>query len=117
MTLLYTQFGLMFKEDRFWVIHQRRTYGPFEYQFNQDLRGLVLCYQGEAFGEVCSQEEFFIDLKPFGLPMNVAHVATLVYGWQHQCWKEAVDHRLHFDRLKDLLTEYGYAQYCPVKLA
>ncbi len=72
--------GLEFEGTRFHVVHRRRRYGPFDYQWNQDLDGIELLYQGEKFGEYCSVDEIFADLKPAGLPLRVAQVASVVLG-------------------------------------
>jgi len=39
-----------------------------------------LMYQGVRFGEYCSDEEIFADLKEFSLPMCVVEVASIVLG-------------------------------------
>ncbi|WP_437205942.1 hypothetical protein [Planctomicrobium sp. SH664] len=72
--------GLRFCETQFWVIHRRTEYGPFDYDWSQDLRGVELLYQGRKFGEVCSANEFFADMKEFQLPMRVVEVACVVLG-------------------------------------
>lgn len=75
-----SQHGLYFDDCRFWVIHRRREYGPFDYQWNKDLRGVELTFRGHKFGEICSDDELFADLKEFGLPMRVVTVASLTIG-------------------------------------
>jgi len=72
--------GLRFSGSQFWVIHRRRQYGPFDYQWSKDFSGIELLYQGEKFGEYCSVEEIYADLKPFRLPMRVVEVASVVLG-------------------------------------
>jgi len=72
--------GLRFDETRFWVIHRRRHYGPFDYEWSADLYGLELTYQGRKFGEICSSDEIFADLSEFRLPRRVAQVASVVSG-------------------------------------
>lgn len=72
--------GLRFDETQFWVIHRRTEYGPFDYDWSADLRGMELLYQGHKFGEICSKREVFADLKEFGLPMRVVEVASVVLG-------------------------------------
>ena len=74
------QAGLRFSGSQFWVIHRRRAYGPFDYQWSKDFSGIELQYQGEKFGEYCSVEEIYADLKPFRLPMRVVEVASVVLG-------------------------------------
>jgi hypothetical protein len=54
--------GLRFDGSRFWVMHRRQEYGPFDYQWSSDLRGLEMIYQGEKFGEHCSENQIYADL-------------------------------------------------------
>ena len=71
---------IILSADQFWIVRKRRLFGPFDYQWSGDLYGIELNYQGQKFGEVCSDDELFADLKPFGLPLTVARVATLTAG-------------------------------------
>ena len=72
--------GITFDGSRFWVTHRRREYGPFDYEWNSDFCGVVMLYDGERFGEYCSVDELFADLKPFALPMAVVRVTSIVMG-------------------------------------
>lgn len=72
--------GLRFEDTRFWVTHRRCEYGPFDYEWSEDLRGIELHYCGVKFGEVCSVHDLFADMKEFGLPMRVVEVACVVFG-------------------------------------
>jgi hypothetical protein len=71
---------IILQDDAFWIVRRHQLYGPFIYQWSGDLYGLEFTYQGEKFGEVCSEDEFFADLKPFGLPVSVARVAAVTAG-------------------------------------
>ncbi|MCX7398590.1 MAG: hypothetical protein NT138_13050 [Planctomycetales bacterium] len=71
---------IILNEDKFWIVNRHALFGPFDYQWSGDLYGIEFNYQGQKFGEVCSDEEFFADLKPFGLPISVARVAALTAG-------------------------------------
>ncbi len=71
---------IILNDDKFWIVSRNELFGPFDYQWSNDLYGIEFTYQGEKFGEVCSDEEFFADLKPFGLPISVARVAALTSG-------------------------------------
>lgn len=71
---------IILNDDKFWIVSRNELFGPFDYQWSGDLYGIEFNYQGEKFGEVCSDEEFFADLKPFGLPLSVARVAALTAG-------------------------------------
>lgn len=64
----------------FWVGARGRCFGPFDYQWSADLRGVVLTFQGQKFGEICGSEELFADLTEFKLPMSVCKVATITAG-------------------------------------
>ncbi len=70
--------GIQFEGNKFWVIHRTQTFGPFDYEWSQDFLGMEMTYCGDKFGEFCSTEEFFADLKPYKLPLRVSEVATLV---------------------------------------
>ena len=70
--------GIQFEGSKFWVIHRTQTFGPFDYEWSQDFLGMEMTYCGDKFGEFCSVDEFFADLKPYGLPIRVSEVATLV---------------------------------------
>jgi hypothetical protein len=72
--------GLRFCDSTFWVTHRRREYGPFDYEWSKDLCGIELTYQGRKFGEYCSDDEIFADLKEFRLPAGVAAVGSIVLG-------------------------------------
>ena len=97
--------------SRFWVIHRRRKYGPFDYEWSTDFCGVELLYDGTKFGEYCSLEELFADLKPFGLPMSVVSVTSIVMG----CVLFGVFHGLRDAERRDLVTlrlkEHGFDRF------
>jgi hypothetical protein len=72
--------GVRFTETGFTVIHRRREYGLFDYQWTPEMDGVELHYQGRKFGEICSPAEIQADLKEFRLPRRVVEVATIVLG-------------------------------------
>lgn len=72
--------GIQLDGSRFWVTHRRKTYGPFDYEWNSDFCGVVMLYDGQKFGEYCSIDELYADLKPFSLPMTVVSVTSIVMG-------------------------------------
>ncbi len=41
---------------------------------------MAMLYNGSKFGEYCSREELFADLKPYHLPESVAQVSAIVMG-------------------------------------
>ena len=61
-------------------MHRRREYGPFDYEWSKDFCGVELAYAGRKFGEYCSRDEIFADLKEFKLPMRVVEVGSIVLG-------------------------------------
>src|ERR1043165_9080113 len=72
--------GLRFSDTRFWVTHRRREYGPFDYEWSKDFCGIELTFAGRKFGEYCSDNEIFADLKEFQLPTSVMEVGSIVIG-------------------------------------
>jgi hypothetical protein len=87
------------------------VYGPFDYEWTSDFCGVEMLYNGEKFGEYCSADEIFADLKPFHLPMSVVQVTSIVMG----CvlfgvlngLKESERNQLLAKRLREL----GYEQF------
>jgi len=72
--------GVRFVGSQFWVTHRHREYGPFDYQWSRDLGGIELTYRGEKFGEYCSEEELYADLKEYRLPIRVVEVSSILLG-------------------------------------
>lgn len=66
--------------SRFWITHRGLVYGPFDYEWSPDFCGVQMIYDGLPFGEYCSRDEWFADLKPFQLPMSVVRVTSIVMG-------------------------------------
>lgn len=96
--------GIRFDQTRFWVVHRRREYGPFDYEWSADMYGIEFTYLGRKFGEYCSDVEIFADLKEFELPATVVEVASIaigcvVYGLIHGL-PEHKREVLLFERLK-----------------
>ena len=103
--------GLRFDGSRFWVIHRQQEYGPFDYQWSTDLRGLEMIYQGEKFGEHCSENQIYADLKEFQLPRSVVAVASIVLG----CMLYGIVNNLCDEERRALvvqrLCEHGYERF------
>jgi hypothetical protein len=106
--------GLRFDATRFWVIHRRRAYGPFDYEWSADLYGLEMLYDGCKFGEVCSAAEVFADLKEFRLPSRVVEVASLVFGCTLYGIVHGLDERERRRMLGERLREHGCGAFVPV---
>ena len=105
--------GIQLDGNRFWVKHRRRVYGPFDYEWTSDFCGVEMLYNGEKFGEYCSVDEIFADLKHFQLPMSVVRVTSIVMG----CILFGVLNGLsEFERnqmLTEQLRNLGYGQFVP----
>lgn len=74
------QHALRLRGSEVWVIHRRREYGPFDYEWSSDFCGVALLYAGRKFGEYCSQDEFCADLGDFPVPLTVSQVGSLALG-------------------------------------
>ncbi len=72
--------GVRIEDTRVWVTHRRLEYGPFDYDWIPNLRGIVLTFRGRQFGEILSEEEIYADLSEYRLPLRVVEVAVLVLG-------------------------------------
>lgn len=105
--------GLRFHETQFWVIHRRTEYGPFDYEWSSDFRGVELLYRGCKFGEVCSANEIFADLKEFSLPMRVVEVASVVFGSQLVGISRGLSSVERFDLLTSTLREHDCSEFAP----
>ena len=77
--------GIRFSGTQFWIVHRRRSYGPFDYEWSKDFCGIEFLYRGQKFGEYCSRDEIFADLKPFQLPERVFQVAAVAIGTVVDC--------------------------------
>ena len=106
-----TACGLNFDGSRFWVTHRRREYGPFDYQWSTDLRGLEMLYQGQKFGEHCSEDEIFADLKEFRLPQTVVAVACIALGSLLYGIINSLDEGERREFLVGRLREHGYEKF------
>ena len=72
--------GIRIRGSQFWVIHRRLEYGPFDYEWSKDFCGIEFLYRGHKFGEYCSADELFADLKSCRLPRRVFEVASIAMG-------------------------------------
>jgi hypothetical protein len=96
---------IILSDSGFWVLFRRRGYGPFDYQWSLDLHGIEFTYQGEKFGEVCSRDEFYADLKPFELPMTVCRAAAIAAAMIAQSISEGTGTRDRVLQLQRMLVE------------
>jgi hypothetical protein len=106
--------GLRFDGTRFWVVHRRREFGPFDYEWSRELDGIELWYSGHKFGEICSEDEIFADLAEFRLPLRVVQVASVVFGSTLQSILAGDSARERRLKLIRLLTEHGYERFLSI---
>ncbi|REJ72794.1 MAG: hypothetical protein DWQ34_13780 [Planctomycetota bacterium] len=102
---------IRFEGSRFWVVHRRREYGPFDYEWSSDLYGVELTYRGCKFGEFCSEAEIFADLSEFKLPMRVVQVASLVCGCQLYGMLNGLSDVQRERMLSERLHEHGCSRF------
>src|ERR1700685_4827527 len=107
--------GILFQGSRFWVMHRRRKYGPFDYEGSKDLAAIELMFAGDKCGEYCGIEEIFADLAHYRLPAAVVPVATIVIG----CVIYGVLHGLREPErtrlVVDQLTKRGLGRFARVE--
>ena len=107
--------GIRFLGNRFWVIHRRRSYGPFDYEWSHDFCGIEFHYRGNKFGEYCSSEEMYADLKPFHLPASVFKVASISIGTVVQCMLNGMREDERDDILSNRLNELGFKHFAQIQ--
>ncbi|WP_437226153.1 hypothetical protein SH661x_004436 [Planctomicrobium sp. SH661] len=105
--------GIRFDQTQFWITHRRREYGPFDYDWSADLRGMELLYQGTKFGEICSAGEIFADMREFQLPMRVVEVACVVLGSIVLGVSAGFNAQERSDLLVDTLTHFDCCSFLP----
>ncbi len=113
-TPLTASHGLRFEESRFWITHRRREFGPFDYEWSPDLRGLELTYRGHKFGEICSEDQFYADLREFRLPMRVVELATLTLGYLLTGILQGLPANERRRLLAARLRHHGFGNYWPL---
>ncbi|MCA9049981.1 MAG: hypothetical protein KDA89_14695 [Planctomycetaceae bacterium] len=102
---------ILLEDTAFWVASRGRCFGPFDYEWSRDLRGVELTYQGTKFGEICSAEEIFADLSPFRLPMSVCRVAVITAGTLAAGIADGQSFEERVRRLLESLQAFGYGRY------
>ncbi|QDT78725.1 hypothetical protein Mal35_21750 [Gimesia maris] len=103
--------GIRFEGTRFWVLHRRREFGPFDYEWSKDFSGVEFMYHDQKFGEYCSAEEIFADLKQFSLPMRVVEVASLTIGMVLYGILNGLPQKLWRELLRQRLDESGFQRF------
>jgi hypothetical protein len=97
---------IFLRPDDFWIVFRQRFYGPFDYQWSIDLHGIEFRFQGQKFGEFCSDDQFFAELSPFGLPQAVCSAAMLVAAHLVQGIRSGSSAADRLQALKSLLAEH-----------
>jgi hypothetical protein len=105
--------GIYVDGSRFWVKHRRKVYGPFDYEWTSDFCGVEMLYDGQKFGEYCSVEEIFADLRPFRLPMSVVRVTSIVMGCVLYGILNGLKQNERDELLNARLKEQGYDRFVP----
>ena len=106
-----TDSEILLDDSAFWVATRGRCFGPFDYQWSPDLRGVELTYQGLKFGEICSHEQLYADLAEFKLPISVCEVAAITAGTlavgvaEGRCIEQRVS------SLLALLEKFGFSRF------
>ena len=88
-------------------------YGPFDYEWTTDFCGVEMLYDGQKFGEYCSCDEIFADLKPFRLPMSVVRVTSVVMGCVLYGVLNGLKEIEREQLLNSRLRELGFEQFMP----
>lgn len=68
-------------------------------------------YCDQKFGEYCSSEEIFADLKQFSLPMRVVEVACLTIGMVLYGVLNGMPETLWKEMLRQRLDECGFQRF------
>lgn len=111
ISILRGTHGIRFDGTRFWVQHRRREFGPFDYEWSKDFSGVEFMYRDQKFGEYCSAEEIFADLKQFSLPMRVVEVACLTIGMILYGVLNGMPEALWKEMLRKRLDESGFQRF------
>lgn len=102
---------IIISESVWWIASRGRKWGPFEYQWSSDLRGVEFLFRGEKYGEVCSEDEFFADLAPFGLPISVCRVAAIIAGSVATSLSAVEEPDVRISRMVTALDEFGFGRF------
>ncbi len=102
---------IILSETAWWIIARGQPWGPFDYQWSADLRGIELTFQGRKYGEVCSEDEFFADLAPFRIPVSVCRVAAIIAGSLAVSISAGEEPDRRVVRLSRALDEFGFGRF------
>lgn len=107
----HPQHAIVVRGDSFDVIHRRRSYGRFTYQWADDLGGVELLCERKKFGEICTVEQFSCDLSDFEMPPPVRCVATIVLACIARELGRGRPDEERIARLRAELDRLGYANF------
>ncbi len=77
--------------------------------------GLEFIYQGQKFGEYCSSDEIYADLKPFGLPSSVCQVASVTIGTIVETILAGIPNSDRERILLNRLTYFGFSKFANIE--
>jgi hypothetical protein len=103
--------SILLDGTRFWVTHRQVQYGPFDYEWSPDFCGMAMLYQGRKFGEYCSSEEFFADLRSDHLPLSVAQVSSIVMACVLLGVMNGLTERERSNLLQQRLEQFGFERF------
>jgi len=72
-----------------------------------------MLYRGEKFGEYCSREELYADLRPFRLPLSVVNVTSIVMGCVLWGVLNGLSESEREHLVQTRLSEFGYERFRP----
>lgn len=75
---------------------------------------MEMTYKGDKFGEFCSSNEFFADLKPFRIPLQVCEVGTLVLGLVMQGLLSGLTATERDSQVEQELVSRGFGQFARI---
>lgn len=101
---------------RFWVTHRQVQYGPFDYEWSPDFCGVALLYQGRKFGEYCTAQEIYADLRPDRLPLSVVQVSSIVMGCVLLGVMNGLTEDERSEMLRQRLEEFGFNRFITTNL-
>lgn len=107
--------GIRLNGSAFWVVHRSRAYGPFDYEWSADFEGVEFLYCGEKFGEYCSVDELYADLKHFKLPQRVYEVASVAIATVVKSIIDGVPEEQRVDLLTARLEELGFPKFARIE--
>lgn len=107
--------GIRLSGSAFWVVHRSRAHGPFDYEWSPDFEGVEFLYQGEKFGEFCSDDELYADLKYFKLPQRVYEVASIAIATVVKSIIDGVPEQERAGLLIHQLREMGFPKFARVE--